>query len=117
MKCKQVVIESMNKFNSNNERDFGQDESIRVERMHSVNNTKYTEYVECNNEIDNIMKKCHQMIDEHLMQWKGVHSKSTTYTHFRDYFKVAKNTFDQRKRKIMASYFWIPFIEIIVQVW
>ena len=33
VRCKQVVIESMNKFNSNNERDFKQDESIRVERM------------------------------------------------------------------------------------
>ena len=116
VRCKQVVIESMNKFNSNNERDFKQDESIRVERMHNVNNTKYTEYIECNDEIDSIITKCHQIIDEHLKQWKGVNSVTTTYTHFRDYFKVAKNTFDQRKRKIVASYFWIPLITIITQV-
>ena len=126
MKCKQIIVESLSTFNNQNLKHFQHDQTIRVERMNQDNYSQYTEYFELNDEIDRIVTKCNAMIDEHLMRWNGVQLSSKSrllsesgdraYPHFRDYFKVAKNTFDQRKLKIVADNFWIALIQIVQQV-
>eukprot|EP00485_Elphidium_margaritaceum_P007124 CAMPEP_0202709128 /NCGR_PEP_ID=MMETSP1385-20130828/21258_1 /ASSEMBLY_ACC=CAM_ASM_000861 /TAXON_ID=933848 /ORGANISM="Elphidium margaritaceum" /LENGTH=493 /DNA_ID=CAMNT_0049368295 /DNA_START=213 /DNA_END=1694 /DNA_ORIENTATION=+ len=58
---------------------------------------------------------CQRKIESHLHCWKGVQRSKKKTSTFREYFRISKNWWDQRKIEITANNFWIPLINVIIQ--
>ena len=66
--------------------------------------------------IDGIFTGYNIKINDHLSNWRGVKKNKQDLNSFEQYFKIARNTFDQRKIQIMVSYLWTPIIQKISEV-
>ena len=65
-----------------------------------------------------ILQKCEYEISLVIESWKGVNLEKTTksFDTFREYFAVAKNWWDQKKRHTLGEYLWVPILVDIKKV-
>eukprot|EP01084_Bolivina_argentea_P143248 251615_1 len=102
--------------------------NIRIERIESITN-KEMESFYISEGINNINKRTKYAIPQHVFKlcfdnisntinvWQGIdlnkRNSSLSYQTFREYFKAAKNWWDQKKTKILGSAFWAPILNDI----
>ena len=65
--------------------------------------------------LNKIFIKCKQAINTLLDNWKGVRKSKTEKNSFRKYFKVARNSFDQSKHKVISTEFWSPIFDLVTK--
>ena len=90
----------------------------KMKSIQTVYEEEYSKYFQ-GKQIEKIQTVCLQNIEQRLMKWNGIHKSDicrNTNIEFRDYFKVGKNSWDQRKINIMCEHFWIPLITIVKEV-
>ena len=112
-----IIKVSLNKFNSQNRASFSHVEHIQTSRMDTCNNFFANAYFlnvsSSQTPLHKIFNKCKQAINTFLDNWEGVRKSKTEKDSFRKYFKVARNTFDQSKQKVISTEFWSPIFDLI----
>ena len=90
---------------------------IDVERMNRINYENYNRFFSNTCQyIINIVKECNHKMFNNLLNWEGVKKSKKDTTTFKAYFKIARNTFDQRKISIIAHSLCTPIINRIIEV-
>ena len=114
-----VIQISLNKFTSKNRASFSQNEHIQTSRMHICNinfaNAYFLNVSSLQTPLNKIFIKYKQAINTFLDNWEGVRKSKTEKDSFRKYFKVARNSFDQSKQKVISSEFWSPIFDLITK--
>ena len=110
-----IIKISLNKFTSQNRASFLHNKHIQTSRMDNCNiNLANTFFLHVSSQpINKIFIKCKQAINTLLDAWKGVRKSKTEKDSFRKYFKVARNSFDQCKQKVISTEFWSPIFDLI----
>eukprot|EP01083_Nonionella_stella_P148572 470610_1 len=91
-------------------------QTITNEQMGVLRSTKNRENTRYAIHSD-ILDLCSFTISSTINGWNGIKLdktiSSTRYNHFREYFKVAKNWWDQRKSTVLGAAFWTPILRDI----
>ena len=96
---------------------FDQIASINVKRMNRINCESYNKLLSNQSVfIRNRLNQCTNSIMLSLSQWNGVTKSKKECNQFKDYFRIARNTFDQQKIKILTHQLWIPIIDRVSEV-
>ena len=112
-----IIKESIDQFKQECYPRFNTVKTINIERMNRINYEIYDVLLSNKCEFSiNIFNQCKDKISLILSQWDGVKKSKKNITRFRDYFKIARNTFDQQKINIITNLLWIPIIKQISQV-
>ena len=108
----------MDEFIKESNINFGEIIQIDVGRMDKINHKNYDKFLSntCNY-IINILKEYNNKMDNNILNWKGVQKSKKNTNTFRQYFTIARNTFDRRKMTIMAKHLWTPIIKTIIEVY
>ena len=119
IEIRNVIQISLNKFTSQNRASFSQNKHIQTSRMHICNidfaNAYFLNVSSSQTPLNKIFIKCKQAINTFLDNWNGVRKSKTEKDSFRKYFKVARNSFDQSKQKVISSEFWSPIFDLITK--
>lgn len=110
------MLKSMNEFVEECNIHFNGVQGINVDRMKRINQENYRILLSNTSQfIVRTLKNFNSKITEQLSNWKGIKKSKKIPKRFRDYFKIARNTFDQRKLQIMVDNLWIPIIRKILE--
>eukprot|EP00484_Ammonia_sp_Unknown_P026661 CAMPEP_0197036298 /NCGR_PEP_ID=MMETSP1384-20130603/13849_1 /TAXON_ID=29189 /ORGANISM="Ammonia sp." /LENGTH=690 /DNA_ID=CAMNT_0042466465 /DNA_START=262 /DNA_END=2334 /DNA_ORIENTATION=+ len=112
--CMHSIATAITDFYHVNESYFHR--NINIEQVKNLNLHIFTDSFINNGDAALIAQQCKAKISEHLDCWKGIQRSKKITASFRDYFKISKNWWDQRKIDITAQHFWIPIINLIIQV-
>ena len=121
--CFRIIEHSMEQFGRQNQKCFMEQHGIttvRVQRMDQVNHEQVAHHLGPTF-WRHQLESCSVAIYGSLNHWSGV-SKSRKFKkidtiHFNEYFKTAKNWFDQRKVELLSDLYWTPLFTAIDQVW
>jgi len=119
--CFRIIEHSMEQFARQNQQYFIERRGIttvRVQRMDRVNHEAVPQYLNSEFLLD-LINSCSAAISRLLNGWSGV-SKSKKFkkqqvVHFNEYFKTAKNWFDQSKVNLLSDLYWTPLFTAIDQ--
>ena len=112
----QIIELSLTQFKTENLSNFQQYNNIQIDTMHSINTRLFNEYFVNGDKATNIRLKTEKAITKQLEKWRGVQRSKKVVKAFRDYFKISKNWFDQKKIEIIADNFYLPIIKLMYQV-
>ena len=94
-------------------------EYIQVDRMNNCNIENANIFMLNKEEavdINCILTDCKNSIDRLLSNWNGVTRSKKKIETYNQYYRIAKNTFDQQKSSILAEKFWSPLFNLIPKV-
>ena len=116
-KLQTIILKSMDEFINESNKNFKEITAINIERMNKINHENYNKDLSNTSKfMINIEKECNNKIFECLSSWNGVKRSKKNISTFRQYFKIARNTFDQRKTVIYSDNLWSPIIKQITKV-
>merc|ERR1719229_13501 len=109
-----ILEHSMDLFRRQNHRYFielRRMTTVRVQRMDQINHHSVSLYFD-DKFLSNVTASCSAAFTVMLDRWNGV-TKSRKFSanepvDFHDYYKTAKNWFDQRKVDLLTDLYWIP---------
>ena len=99
-----IIIKALQEFYQKNKQN-----QILNKNIHNIFNNKFINGQETNN----IILSSKELIIKQLNAWKGVQRSKKTAKLFRDYFKISKNWWDQKKIEIISIHFWMPIIKLV----
>lgn len=99
-----IILSALQKFYAQNKQN-----QILNKGVQSIFNKKFINGQEPNN----IVLSSKELIIKQLNAWKGVQRSKKTAKLFRDYFKISKNWWDQKKIELISIHFWVPIIKLI----
>ena len=111
-----IISKSLEQFTQECRPKFKGIIGIDLNRMNRINNDNFKKILANHCPfIVKIMNQYRNKININLSNWNGVKKSKKPMVRFRDYFKIARNTFDQQKVKTLAENVWIPIIQTISQ--
>ena len=102
-----IILHSLQIFYSQNENN-----QILNQNIKQIFNNEFID----GQQAKNIISSAKELIIKQLNAWKGVQRSKKTAKLFRDYFKISKNWWDQKKIEIISIHFWIPIINLIADI-
>lgn len=115
---KSIITNCLTQFFKQNMVSFKHMQFIQVERMNNCNINNANIYIlnKASEAVSGIISTCKTSIKKSLSDWNGVRKSKKYPLTFKQYFCIARNTFDQRKPPIIAKKFWSPLFDLINQV-